>query len=480
MRKTKKLINDPDRIVSEMVEGMVAAHPAILRSVGDTGRVLVARDGPRDGKVGILIGGGSGHEPAFAGYVGRGLADAAVIGNVFASPSPRPIAEGTRAISGGRGVVHLYGNYSGDVMNFGMAAELCAADGIEVRSVPVIDDVASAPAERAGERRGIAGDFFVFKIAGAAADRMLDLDAVEAAARKANRRTFTMGVALEPCSLPQTRKPNFQIADGEMEIGMGIHGEPGVRTGPLESADRVTDDLMARIFAEAGLTAGDRVAVLVNGLGATAMMELYILFRRAAQLLGEREVAIHASWVGEYVTALEMAGASITLLVLDDELASLLDHPCATPALNVGQVTAEPVGSGPRAEAEPGETAAPWADDEVVDDDAPDGDFRAETMRAAVIAIRDAILDQQDWLSELDGVVGDGDHGVTMATGWQAAADAVARTAPDTGIAGICRSVAEAFLDAVGASSGPLIATAILRAGETANGRRGLDGAATA
>ncbi|WP_439603679.1 dihydroxyacetone kinase subunit DhaK, partial [Shinella sp.] len=227
--KTKKLINAPENIIAEMIEGMVGAHPDMLRVEGATGRAVVAVDGPRDGKVGIVVGGGSGHEPAFAGYVGRGLADAAAVGNIFASPSPSHIVEAARAVDGGVGVVMLYGNYTGDVLNFTMAAEELEQAGIAVRHVAVADDVASAPIERKSERRGIAGDFFVFKVAGAAADLGEPLARVEVLAQAANDATRSMGVALSPCSLPQTGKPNFTIGDDEMEIGMGLHGEPGIR-----------------------------------------------------------------------------------------------------------------------------------------------------------------------------------------------------------------------------------------------------------
>lgn len=333
---SKKLINDPKNIITEMLEGIVGAHPRHLRQLTHSPRSVIAVDGPREGKVGILVGGGSGHEPAFIGYVGRGLADAAAIGNVFASPSPDPVLEATKEIHNGAGVVYLYGNYAGDVMNFDMAAEMAAMDDIEVRTVLVTDDVASAPLAEREKRRGVAGGFFVFKAAGAAADAMLPLDGVVAAAEKANAATLTMGVALAPCSLPHTRKPNFELGDDEMEIGLGIHGEPGVEKGKLRSADAVTDDLLDRILAELGAGKGDRVALLVNGLGATPLMELYLMHRRAGQRLTDAGIAVHKSFVGEYVTSLEMAGASLTLMRLDDELTGLLDRPCDCAMFRVG------------------------------------------------------------------------------------------------------------------------------------------------
>ncbi|MBX2825548.1 MAG: dihydroxyacetone kinase subunit DhaK [Gammaproteobacteria bacterium] len=326
--KTKKLINDPNNIIEEMLEGILAAHPDHLYQHTDSSRAIVAKQGPREGKVGLMIGGGSGHEPTFVGFVGKGLADAAAIGNVFASPPPDPALACAKAIDGGAGVLFMYGNYAGDVMNFDMAAEMAAMDGIEVRTVLTTDDVASAPVDQREERRGVAGNFFIFKSAGAACDQMMSLDDCERIARKSNDHTYTIGVALGACSLPHTLKPNFELGPDEMEIGLGIHGEPGVERGPLKTADEVTDALLDRIFTEMSPSKGDRVAVLVNSLGSTSLMELYVMHRRVKQRLDDIGVELHASWVGPYCTSLEMAGASVTLHHLDTELTHLLDHPC--------------------------------------------------------------------------------------------------------------------------------------------------------
>jgi dihydroxyacetone kinase-like protein len=326
--QTKKIINDGNKAVDEMLEGVLAAHPRHLRGVEGSPRSVISRDGPRPGKVGLVIGGGSGHEPTFLGFVGKGLADAAAIGNVFASPPPDPILECAKAVNSGVGVLFMYGNYAGDVMNFDMAAEMAAMDDIEVRTVLTTDDVASAPRGQREKRRGVAGNFFIFKAAGAACDRMLAFDECERIARKANDHTFTMGVALSPCSLPQTRRPNFEIGPDEMEIGMGIHGEPGVARGKLKSADQITDEIMDKIIEEMAPSRGDRVAILVNSLGSTPLMELYIMNRRVKQRLDDLGVEIHATWVGNYCTSLEMAGASVTLMHLDGELTTMLDHPC--------------------------------------------------------------------------------------------------------------------------------------------------------
>ena len=334
--QTKKIVNEGARAVDEMLEGVLAAHGDKLARSADSPRAIVARHGPRPGKVGLVIGGGSGHEPTFVGFVGRGLADAAAIGNVFASPPPDPILACTRAVSGGAGVLYMYGNYAGDVMNFEMAAELAALEEIEVRTVLTTDDVASAPRARQASRRGVAGNFFIFKAAGAACDRMLPLDEVERLARWANARTFTMGVALAACSLPETRRPNFQLAADEMEIGMGIHGEPGVARGPLQPADAIVDAMLERILDEMAAPQGARVAVLVNGLGSTPLMELYIMNRRVRQRLDAAGIGVHATWVGNWCTSLEMAGASVTLMHLDAELTTLLDHPCDCAMFKVG------------------------------------------------------------------------------------------------------------------------------------------------
>jgi dihydroxyacetone kinase len=324
----RKLINDPYKVVDEMLDGFVRAHESKVRRLdGAAGRAIVRVGPPKPGKVGVLFGGGSGHKPAFIGYLGRGGADGVAVGNVFASPPPDPAVAASRAIDGGAGIVYSYGNYSGDVMNFDMAAETLADDGIEVRTVLVTDDVASAPKGREDERRGIAGDFIIFKILGARAEEMATLDEVEAAGRKANDNCRTMGVALSSCIVPAAGKATFNLEDGEMEIGLGVHGEPGMRRGPLESADAVTTTLVETILEDMPLARGTEVAVLVNGLGATPYSELYIIFRRVAQMLDERGIIIHRSYVGEYVTSLEMAGASVTLLKLDDELKRLIDAP---------------------------------------------------------------------------------------------------------------------------------------------------------
>ena len=332
---TKKFLNNPDKVVEQMLDGIVRAHQRHLHPLDRAKRALIARDGPRPGKVGLVIGGGAGHEPGFYGYVGKGLADAVAIGNIFSSPPPAPILQCTEAASGGEGVLYVYGNYAGDVMNFEMAAELAEAKGIPIRTVLTTDDIASSPLEDREGRRGVAGNFFTFKAAGAACDLGFPLSKCEALTRKANARTYTVGVALEPCSMPQTRRHNFDIGPDDIEFGMGIHGEPGVSREKMMTADAITDKVIDRIFSEMKPAAGDRVAVLVNSFGATPLMELYILFRRVEQRLAARGIEIDANWVGHYFTSLDMVGASISLLHLDDDLSMLLNHPCDGAALKV-------------------------------------------------------------------------------------------------------------------------------------------------
>ncbi len=326
----QKIVNNPAHFALELLEGLYAAHPTQVTHTGDP-FCLVRVDCPLEGKVALATGGGSGHLPVFLGYVGQGMLDGCAIGDVFQSPSLEQMLEVTRRIHGGKGVVYIYGNYGGDVMNFDMAAEMAAMEDIEVRTVLVKDDVASAPLERKDSRRGVAGMVFAFKIAGAKADLGGSLEEVEAAAKKALEHTRTMGVALSPCILPAVGKPTFDVPDGEMELGMGIHGEKGIRRGPLESADSIADQLLEATLAELKVQSGDRLAVMVNGLGATPLEELYILFRRVNQSLEARGVKVHQAFIGEYATSLEMAGASLTVMKLDDELVELLEHPAHTP-----------------------------------------------------------------------------------------------------------------------------------------------------
>jgi phosphoenolpyruvate---glycerone phosphotransferase subunit DhaK len=327
----KKLINDPARFVDEMLEGLLLAHPDQLRSASEDRRALVRADFPQQGRVGIVTGGGSGHLPTFLGYVGEGLCSGVAVGNVFSSPSAEQVLEATKASDGGAGVLYLYGNYGGDVLNFDLAADMAELEDIETRTVLVTDDVASQPKERAADRRGVAGLFFAYKCAGAAAERGDDLAGVAAAAQAAVDATRTMGIGLSPTILPTVGKPTFELDEGEMEVGIGIHGEPGIHRGPLETADAVTDRLLEPIVADLELRRGERVAVLVNGLGATPLEELYLVYRRVHARLTELGVEIERRYVGEFATSLEMAGASVSVMRLDDSTSELLAAPARSP-----------------------------------------------------------------------------------------------------------------------------------------------------
>ncbi|MET0853586.1 MAG: dihydroxyacetone kinase subunit DhaK [Microterricola sp.] len=332
----KKLINDPKNVVTEAVGGFAIAHSDIVRAELDP--VYVVRsDAPRAGKVGIVSGGGSGHEPLHAGFVGYGMLDAAVPGPVFTSPTPDPIVAATKAVDGGAGVLHIVKNYTGDVLNFETAADLAAADGIEVASVIVDDDVAVKDSLYTAGRRGVAGTVLVEKIAGAAAERGDDLAAVAAIATKVNSRVRTMGVALTACVVPHAGEPSFTLADDEIEIGIGIHGEPGRERIKLEPADSIVDRLLGAVLEDMPFAAGEEALLLVNGMGGTPQVELYIVYRRAAEVLAERGVTVTRSLVGNFTTSLEMQGVSISVLKLDDELTSLWDAPVHTAALRWGR-----------------------------------------------------------------------------------------------------------------------------------------------
>lgn len=332
----KKILNRPEDYVDEMLAGLVAAHPEFYRLHGDSGKV-VARAAPgKSGKVGIVTGGGSGHLPVFTGYVGTGLLDACAIGDVFASPSAEQMADAIRAADSGAGVLRLYGNYGGDVMNFDMAGDLVEFDDISCTTVLLTDDVASAPPEEAEKRRGVAGMVYAFKIAGAAAEEGRDLEGVTAAAQKAADACRSIGVALSPCTVPQAGKPTFEIAEDEIEMGMGIHGEPGVWRGKLKTADEIAGEMMDRLLADMPLAEGDRVSILVNSLGATPPEELYILYNVVKARLENAGATIVMPLVGRYATSMEMAGVSFTLCKLDDDLEALLKAPCDCAFWRVG------------------------------------------------------------------------------------------------------------------------------------------------
>lgn len=328
----KKVLNRPENFVDEMMEGIIAAYGDRVGLLDGDKRILLSKYPVRDQKVGIVTGGGSGHLPVFLGYVGKGLLDGCAVGNVFASPSAQKMAAMIKACDRGSGVLCLYGNYGGDNMNFDMACETVdLEDDIKTMTVRVKDDVASSPKESMDKRRGVAGMVYAFKIAGAAAEEGRDLTGVAAAAQKALDRTRTMGIALSPCIVPEVGKPTFSIGENEIEIGMGIHGEPGIEVRAMMTADEIADLIMDKIFADMPVAAGEKVSVMVNGLGATPKEELLIVYRRIAELLKGKGIVPVMPHIGEYATSMEMAGLSVTVLHLDAELEALLRAPATSP-----------------------------------------------------------------------------------------------------------------------------------------------------
>lgn len=327
----KKIINSPDNVVDEMLKGVVAAHPEHVKRL-EGFEVLVRANGPSS-KVALVSGGGSGHEPAHGGFVGEGMLDGAVAGAVFTSPTPDQVYEAIKAVDGGKGVLLIIKNYTGDVLNFEMAAEMAEEEGIKVEKVVVDDDVAVENSTWTTGRRGIAGTLFVHKCAGAKAEAGGSLDEVKAVAEKVIANVRTMGMALAPCTVPAAGEPSFVLGEKEVEIGMGIHGEPGTHREEIKSADELVDDLLGKVLDDMKLSEGEEVAVMVNGLGATPIMELYIANRRVSEVLGSKGIKVNKTFVGNYMTSLEMAGFSITLLKLDAELKELLAAKANTPAL---------------------------------------------------------------------------------------------------------------------------------------------------
>ena len=327
----RKIINTPEQFVDEVVDGIIFAYGDHLKLLNGDRRIILSKHPTAKGKVGIVTAGGSGHLPVFLGYVGQGLLDGCAVGNVFASPSSQKMADMIKACDFGSGVLCLYGNYGGDNMNFTMACEMTEFDDIRTETVRVKDDVASSPKETADKRRGVAGMVYVFKIAGAAAERMMTLEEVATIARKTLDNTRTMGVALSPCIVPAVGIPTFSINDDEIEVGMGIHGERGIEVKKMMTANEIAETLLDKIVTDMPLQAGDEVSVMVNGLGATPLEELLITYRRLYQLMTDKNVTVYMPHIGEFATSMEMAGLSVTVLKLDPQLKELLRSPASSP-----------------------------------------------------------------------------------------------------------------------------------------------------
>jgi dihydroxyacetone kinase len=464
----KKLINNPGLVVEEMIEGLAAAYPGLRRLPGHT--VLVRADLPDPQEPGrtaalrpvaVISGGGSGHEPAHAGYVGRGMLSAAVAGDVFTSPSPDAVLAALRATAGPRGALLVVKNYTGDRLNFGLAAEIARAEGVPVEVVLVADDVALSGAGGAG-RRGLAGTVLVHKVAGAVAEAGGDLTAVAAAARAVAADVRTMGVALSACTVPAAGRPGFELAADEIELGLGIHGEPGVRRGPLEAADALTDRLLGAILAELPGPAG-RVVLLVNNLGGTPLMELAIVARRAVAVLEGRGLAVERVYLGTFLSALEMAGVSLSVLPVDDDRLSRLDAPTEAPAWPNAAARA-------RGRTAPARPTPPAATPAVAPPPrTPLGQAVGAALRSATLAL----LAAAPRLTQLDQAVGDGDLGISLERGARAVQAALSLYPLDDPAATLF-ALGVTLQRALGGTSGPLYAAFFLRAaGVLRRGRAG-------
>ncbi|MEE2860776.1 MAG: dihydroxyacetone kinase subunit DhaL [Pseudomonadota bacterium] len=449
----QRFVNDPDDLVDETVAGFIKAHRDLVAKDPMNPRVVVSRFAPQDGRVGIVTGGGSGHEPAFIGYAGRNMVDAVAVGELFSSPTAKSFADAIRAADGGAGVAVLYGNYAGDNMNVRMASDMVAAEGIEVATVVANDDVCSAPPEERAKRRGVAGEIFMWKIGGAKAAMGGTLSEVQAAAQRAIDACRSIGVGLGPCTLPAVGHPNFQIQAGTMEVGIGHHGEPGTRVEPLKPADEVADEMLRIILDDQDLAEGTEVAVLVSGLGATPVNELYVLYDRIEVGLECAGLRVHRAFVGNYFTSLEMIGATLTVMALDDELKELLDVECAAPGMTV---------HGPAVQATVRSTgqrrATTAAKDQGRTTRAPEAAATPRlNLRNAGGIVQDlanVIVANKAYLSEIDGLIGDGDHGINMAKGFGRASERV--SGKDLSLHDAFMVLSDVLMSEIGGSMGPL------------------------
>ena len=460
----RKIINSPDNVVSEMMEGYISAYGRYYEKHPEVNGVILRRR--RKDKVALVIGGGSGHEPLFSGFVGKGLADAAACGNIFASPDPNTVYKTGKAVNQGKGVIFVYGCYAGDNLNFDMGEEFLNDEGIPTAHVRVWDDVASAPKDRIEDRRGIAGDVFVIKVAGAACDAGLSLEEVTKVTEKARDNTKTIGVATAPAQLPGIDKPIFELPEGEIEYGMGLHGERGVLRTTWQDADVRVEKMYGQIMEDAGIQAGDEVCVLVNGLGSTTITELAIAYRKVKKLLDKDKIKVHDADLNSYCTSQEMGGFSITLFKLDEELKGYYDMPCYCPFYAKGELT-----------------GASFADteDSVVSAEEPEFDendieaaeivrskegvlteLNAADARNMLIYIADKIIAKKPYLTEIDSAIGDGDHGIGMAGGMQKARKKLLKMEEEENVYAVFEAAGKAMLLSMGGASGVIFGSLYL------------------
>lgn len=461
----RKIINNPDNVVAEMMEGYIGAYGKYFEKHPEVNGVI-SRQRRKD-KVALVIGGGSGHEPMFSGFVGKGLADAAACGNIFASPDPNTVYQTAKAVDQGKGVIFVYGCYAGDNLNFDMGEEFLNDDGIATTHVRVWDDVASAPKERISDRRGIAGDVFVIKTAGAACDAGLDLDEVTRITEKARDNTKTIGVATAPAQLPGVEKPIFELPDGEIEYGMGLHGERGVLRTSWQDADTLVEKMYSQLLEDADLKAGDEVCVLVNGLGSTTITELAIVFRKVKQLLVKDGIKVYDADLNSYCTSMEMGGFSITLFKLDEELKKYYNMPCYCPFYAKGELT----GAVLEADEDTGSTiiAEPEFDENDVEEAkivrSKEGELtelNAQDARNMLLYIADKMIAKKPYLTEVDSAIGDGDHGIGMAGGMQKAKKKLMKMEAEENAYAVFEAAGKAMLLSMGGASGVIFGSLYL------------------
>ncbi|MFC9352508.1 dihydroxyacetone kinase family protein [Arthrobacter sp. NPDC057013] len=459
-----RLFNEPAAFADEMIEGFVASHGRWVRRV--PGGVARSTKSAAD-TVALVIGGGSGHYPAFAGLVGQGLAHGAAMGNLFASPSAQQVYSVAKAANNGAGVLLGYGNYAGDVLHFTQAQEKLRAEGIDCRSIAVTDDVSSAPLAERQKRRGIAGDLTVFKVAAAAAEAGYGMDATLEIAERANDRTRSFGVAFTGCTLPGAENPLFTVPEGRMAVGMGIHGEPGIDETDIPTADELAELLVGKLLTEVpeGLEAkGSRVVPVLNGLGSVKYEELFVVYRRVAQLLAEAGLEAVDPQVGELVTSFDMAGTSLTLFWLDDELETLWNAPADAPAFRRGAVTTQALDAD---DLSAGELSAEAAEIVAIPEATDESRAAAVRVLAALGAAKNVVDANVEELGRIDAIAGDGDHGIGMERGVRAAVDAATdAVVRGAGAATTLHLAADAWADRAGGTSGALWGMALRAVGD--------------
>lgn len=460
----RKIINHPDHIISEMMQGFVGAYSKYYVKHPEVNGIILKQR--RKDKVALVVGGGSGHEPIFSGFVGKGLADAAACGNIFASPDPNTVYQTAKAVSQGKGVIFVYGCYAGDNLNFDMGEEFLNDEGIRTSHVRVRDDVVSAPKERIEDRRGIAGDVFVIKIAGAACDADLSLEEVTRITEKARDNTRSVGIATAPAQLPGVDKPIFELGEGEIEYGMGLHGERGVLRTTWQEADVLAEKMYTQILEDSDLKAGDEVCVLVNGLGSTTILELSIVYRKVKELLDRDHIKVHDADLNSYCTSQEMGGFSITLFKLDEELKRFYDMPCYCPFYAKGELTGT---SGTDTEEEEAIAVEPEFDESDIQETpivrSREGaleELTAEDARNMLIYVADKVMAKKAYLTEIDSAIGDGDHGIGMAGGMQKAKKKLIKMGKAENAYEVFEAAGKAMLLSMGGASGVIFGSLYL------------------